>query len=200
MHARRTCNQATGGMDHGMGHRLYPESPPSRPRDVLVKSASAYANIQWEQPHQPGEPLQFPRMERLPVASYVTQPDDVQGDEDLIKPKKLINPVKASKSHQELHRELLQNHQRGVENKSELQRVLEQRKRDQLIKQRKMEEEARRKVSPLEQELLKRHQKLDELEREQERQEENSCNAPEFIKVKENLRRTSFTSTEEKEV
>ncbi|KAK1799553.1 hypothetical protein P4O66_000434 [Electrophorus voltai] len=161
---------------------------------------SAYANIQWEQPHQPGEPLQFPRRERLAVASYATQPDQVQGDDDLIKPKKLINPVKASKSHQELHRELLQNHRRGVENKSELQRVLEQRKRDQMIKQRKMEDEARRKVSPLEQELLKRQQKLYELEREQERQEETSCNAPEFIKVKENLRRTSFTSAEEKQV
>lgn len=124
------------------------------------------------------------------------------GDDDLIKPKKLINPVKASKSHQELHRELLLNHKRGagVENKSELQRVLEQRKREQMIKQRKLEEEARRKISPLEQELLKRQQKLEELEKEQEKLEEDNCNAPEFVKVKENLRRTSFTSSGEKEV
>uniref|UniRef100_A0A3B1J069 Actin-associated protein FAM107A n=1 Tax=Astyanax mexicanus TaxID=7994 RepID=A0A3B1J069_ASTMX len=39
-------------------------------------------------------------------------PDYMVGDDDLIKPKKLINPVKASKSHQELHRELLMNHKR----------------------------------------------------------------------------------------
>lgn len=52
---------------------------------------------------------------------------------------------------------------RGVENKPELQRVLEQRKRDQMIKQRKQEEEARKKISPLEQELLKRHKQLEEV-------------------------------------
>ncbi|XP_026876320.1 protein FAM107B isoform X2 [Electrophorus electricus] len=201
------AGQQPAGQFYHNGFRVTLVQKPYNNKQLSVKSgsrmsgvASAYANIQWEQPHQPGEPLQFPRRERLAVASYATQPDQVQGDDDLIKPKKLINPVKASKSHQELHRELLQNHRRGVENKSELQRVLEQRKRDQMIKQRKMEDEARRKVSPLEQELLKRQQKLYELEREQERQEETSCNAPEFIKVKENLRRTSFTSAEEKQV
>ncbi len=52
----------------------------------------------------------------------------------------------------------------GVESKPELQRVLEQRKREQMIKQRQQEEEARRKISPLEQELLKRQQKLEEVE------------------------------------
>lgn len=51
-----------------------------------------------------------------------------------------------------------------MESKPELQRVLEQRKREQMIKQRKQEEEARRKISPLEQELLKRQQKLEEVE------------------------------------
>ncbi|TRZ02717.1 hypothetical protein DNTS_004540 [Danionella cerebrum] len=180
---------------------FYPcEGQLSRPRDVLVKSVSAYADIQWEQPHQPRNPGRDGEVS--PLASYAPQPDYMTGDDDLIKPKKLTNPVKASKSHQELHRELLLNHKRGVtvENKSELQRVLEQRKRDQLMKQRKQEEEARRKISPLEQELLKRHQKLEELEKEQTRQEDEKCNAPEFIKVKEKLRRTSFTSSGEKEV
>uniref|UniRef100_A0A8C2DY25 Actin-associated protein FAM107A n=1 Tax=Cyprinus carpio TaxID=7962 RepID=A0A8C2DY25_CYPCA len=168
--------------------------------------ASAYADIQWEQPHQPRtpdrDPFGYPHREMPPLASYAPQPDYVTEEDDLIKPKKLINPVKASKSHQELHRELLMNHKRGigVENKPELQRVLEQRKREQMIKQRKQEEEARRKISPLEQELLKRHQKLEELEKEQERLEDSNCSAPEFIKVKENLRRTSFTSSGEKEV
>jgi len=46
------------------------------------------------------------------LASYAPQPDYMTVDDDLIKPKKLINPVKASKSHQELHRELLMNQKR----------------------------------------------------------------------------------------
>ncbi|XP_039512365.1 actin-associated protein FAM107A isoform X3 [Pimephales promelas] len=187
-------------MDQRVEHSL---GQPSRPRDVLVKSASAYADIQWEQPHQPRtpdrDPFGYPHREIPPLASYAPQPDYMTVDDDLIKPKKLINPVKASKSHQELHRELLMNQKRGisVESKPELQRVLEQRKREQMIKQRKREEEARRKISPLEQELLKRQQKLEELEKEQASVEDS---APEFIKVKENLRRTSFTSSGEKEV
>ncbi|KAK1900973.1 Protein FAM107B [Dissostichus eleginoides] len=83
--------------------------------------------------------------------------------------------------------------------KPELQRVLESRKRDQLIRTRKQEEETHRKVSPLEAELLKRHQKLDELDRQQQRGQDDSMKAPEFVKVKENLRRTSFQK-EEKDV
>ncbi|XP_012696692.2 protein FAM107B isoform X2 [Clupea harengus] len=185
-------------------HSLFPEGQPGRPREVLVKSASAYADLQWESPQpEPAQrdPCGYPRRDLPPVASYAAQPDYMEEDDDLIKPKKLVNPVKASKSHQELHRELLLNQKRGVETKPELQRVLEQRKREQMIKQRKQEEEARKKVSPLEQELLKRRRELEELEREQEEQQEaGSKNAPEFIKVKENLRRTSFLNTEEKEV
>ncbi|ROL48245.1 Protein FAM107A [Anabarilius grahami] len=106
-------------MDQRVGHSLYPpEGQPSRPRDVLVKSASAYADIQWEQPHQPRnpdrDPFGYPHREIPPLASYAPQPDYMTGDDDLIKPKKLINPVKASKSHQELHRELLMNQKRHV--------------------------------------------------------------------------------------
>ncbi|XP_059385096.1 protein FAM107B-like [Carassius carassius] len=194
-------------MDQRVEHSFYPpEGQPSRPRDVLVKSASAYADIQWEQSHLPRnldrDPFDYPHREIPPLASYAPQPDYMTGDEDLIKPKKLMNPVKASKSHQELHRELLMNHKRGigVENKPELQLVLEQKRREQANKQRKQEEEARRKISPLEHELLKRHQKLEELEKEQTRLGDSNCSAPEFIKVKENLRRTSFTSSGEKEV
>lgn len=50
-----------------------------------------------------------------------------------------------------------------MESKPELQRVLEARKREQIIKQRKEEDEARKKISPLEQELLKRKDKLEEV-------------------------------------
>ncbi|XP_028303592.1 protein FAM107B-like [Gouania willdenowi] len=115
------------------------------------------------------------------------QPEDQSEDEDenLIKPKKLINPISESRSHQELHRELLSTH-KSVE-KPELQRVLESRKRDQLIRQRKQEEEAHRTISPLEAELLRRHKKLEEYEQ----QQQENLKAPEFVKVRENLRRTS---------
>ncbi|XP_068450223.1 protein FAM107B isoform X2 [Clinocottus analis] len=161
----------------------------------MVKSASAYADLQ--QHRAEGVHRKPP-----PASGFVPQPDYLDEDDDLIKPKKLVNPVKASKSHQELHRELMSSCKRGsgtsVETKPELQRVLESRKRDQLMKQRKQEEEARRKVSPLEAELLKRHQKLDELDKQQEKEQEEDLKAPEFVKVKENLRRTSFHSKEEK--
>ncbi|XP_067907733.1 protein FAM107B-like isoform X2 [Heterodontus francisci] len=134
------------------------------------------------------------------IRSLMAEPDYFDDNPDLIRPKKLLNPVKASRSHQELHRELLMNQKRGVgtENKPELQRVLEYRRRDQLIRQRKEEEEAQKKKSPFELQLQKRQQRLEQLEREQERSGEEQENAPEFIKVKENLRRTSTFSTEKK--
>ncbi|XP_070700416.1 protein FAM107B isoform X2 [Pempheris klunzingeri] len=170
-----------------------PEQPTTA-REGMVKSASAYADLH----HGAHRKLS-------PVSGYVPQPDYLEGseDDDLIKPKKLVNPVKASKSHQELHRELMSSCKRGgvgVEMKPELQRVLESRKRDQLIKQRKQEDEARKKISPLEAELLKRHKKLEDLEKQQEKDQEESLKAPEFVKVKEKLRRTSFHSKGEKEV
>ncbi|XP_035633424.1 protein FAM107B-like isoform X1 [Oncorhynchus keta] len=187
-------------------HSLFPSGQAERTRDVLVKSASAYADLQWEQqPRQDGShpPQDYPHRDHPPVAGYVPQPDYMEGDDDLIKPKKLLNPVKASKSHQELHRELLMSQKRsggvGMESKPELQRVLEARKREQILKQRKEEDEARKKISPLEQELLKRKEKLEELEKEQGKKEE-TVRAPEFVKVKENLRRTSFHNNGEKEV
>ncbi|XP_005997801.1 actin-associated protein FAM107A isoform X2 [Latimeria chalumnae] len=156
-------------------------------RKMLVKSASMYSEFQQDRPE---------------IGSLLVQPDYLDGNPDLIKPKKLLNPVKASKSHQELHRELLMSHKRGLgfDNKPELQRVLEHRRRDQLIRQRKEEEEAKRMQSPFEQELLKRQQRLEELEKEEEKVKGEQENAPEFIKVKENLRRTSTLSTEEKAV
>ncbi|XP_061689845.1 protein FAM107B-like isoform X2 [Syngnathoides biaculeatus] len=124
--------------------------------------------------------------------------------DDLIKPRKLLNPVRTSRSHQELHRELMTSCKRsGVRvesSKPELERVLECRRRDRMIKERKQEEEARRKISPLEAELRKRHQALEELEAEQQRAERHKRSAPEFVKVKENLRRTSHAGRDEKQV
>ncbi|XP_047438017.1 protein FAM107B-like [Mugil cephalus] len=136
-----------------------------------------------------------------PRADYIEGDGDEDGDkdEDIIKPRKLLNPVKDSKRHQEVHRELLRRGGPGVETKPELQRVLESRKRDQLMRQRRQEDEARRKVSPLEAELMKRHRKLEELERQQQQEDEDNLKAPEFVKVKEKLRRTSFHSKEQED-
>ncbi|CAG13041.1 unnamed protein product, partial [Tetraodon nigroviridis] len=44
----------------------------------------------------------------------MAEPDYLEGDcDELIKPKKLINPVKSSRNHQDLHRELLMNQKRS---------------------------------------------------------------------------------------
>ncbi|XP_043934749.1 actin-associated protein FAM107A isoform X2 [Protopterus annectens] len=152
-------------------------------RGMLVKSASLYSDLQRD---------------RAEIGSIMAQPDYLDGNPDLIRPKKLMNPIKASKSHQELHRELLMNHKRGlvIENKPELQKVLEHRRREQIIRQRKEEEDAKIMQSPFAQELRKRQLRLEQLEREQEELKEEQENTPEFIKVKENLRRTSTLSEE----
>ncbi|XP_048862974.1 protein FAM107B-like [Brienomyrus brachyistius] len=123
----------------------------------------------------------------------MAEPDYMDDDcDDLIRPKKLVNPVKTSRNHQDVHRELLMNQKRGLapQNKPELQKVLEKRKRDQAVKQQKEEEEAHRKQSDLEVELQKRQQRLEQMELQQQRDEEEQENAPEFIKMKGNLRRT----------
>lgn len=47
------------------------------------------------------------------VRSIMAEPDYMDGDSDeLIRPKKLTNPVKTSRNHQDLHRELLMNQKR----------------------------------------------------------------------------------------
>uniref|UniRef100_A0A670J882 Family with sequence similarity 107 member A n=1 Tax=Podarcis muralis TaxID=64176 RepID=A0A670J882_PODMU len=78
----------------------------------------------------------------------------------LIEPKKLPNPVRESKHHRELHRELIFTQRRGIlpEHKPELQRVLEARR----IKQLKQQEETQKPLTDLEEELRKRQQKLDQ--------------------------------------
>uniref|UniRef100_A0A3Q4B0Q8 Uncharacterized protein n=1 Tax=Mola mola TaxID=94237 RepID=A0A3Q4B0Q8_MOLML len=119
--------------------------------------------------------------------SVMAEPDYLEGDcDELIKPKKLINPVKNSRNHQDLHRELLMNHKRGLspQNKPELQKVLEKRKREQVLKAQKEEQEAHKKSSDLEIELMKRQQKLEWIYFEEQE------NTPEFVKMKSNLRRT----------
>ncbi|KAI4575374.1 hypothetical protein MJG53_011577 [Ovis ammon polii x Ovis aries] len=144
-----------------------------------------------------GPPLDSPLEDPDPKDTYLiprnimAEPDYIDDDNpELIRPQKLVNPVKTSRNHQDLHRELLMNQKRGLapQNKPELQKVMEKRKRDQVIKQK--EEEAQKKKSDLEIELLKRQQKLEQLELEKQKLQEEQENAPEFVKVKGNLRRT----------
>ncbi|EPY81027.1 hypothetical protein CB1_000762002 [Camelus ferus] len=148
----------------------------------LNGSASMYSEIQRE---------------RADIGGLMAPPEYREWNPELIKPKKLLNPVKASRSHQELHRELLMNHRRGlgVDSKPELQRVLEHRRRNQLIKKKKEELEAKRLQCPFEQELLRRQQRLNQLEKPPEKEEDR---APEFIKVRENLRRIATLTSEER--
>ncbi|XP_013875535.1 protein FAM107B [Austrofundulus limnaeus] len=168
-------------------------SPPQPPTGREERVKFAYAELQQHR-------SEGVHRKPSPVSSYVPPPDYLDEEEDLIKPKKLVNPVKASRSHQELHQELLSRGVTSMETKPELQRVLESRRRDQLIRQRKQEVEAHRKISPLEAELLKRHRKLEELEQQQEQQQQDNLKAPEFIKVREKLRRTSVHCEEDKDM
>lgn len=67
-----------------------------------MSAASAHANLQQHQPESIHRNLSL-------LSSDTPKSDYLEGDQDydLIKPKKLPNPVKASKSHQELQRELM---------------------------------------------------------------------------------------------
>uniref|UniRef100_A0A8D3BBG2 Protein FAM107B-like n=1 Tax=Scophthalmus maximus TaxID=52904 RepID=A0A8D3BBG2_SCOMX len=109
------------------------------------------------------------------------------GDET-VQPRKLNGSSVDPPSYQNLHRELLLSHKRGLllEEKPELTRVLEQRR----LELHKEEEMARQRPSDLETELRKRQQKMQEYEQEEIRQRENQQKIPEFVRVKDNLRRT----------
>ncbi|XP_029291268.1 protein FAM107B isoform X1 [Cottoperca gobio] len=112
---------------------------------------------------------------------------DCSGDEG-IRLRKLNGSSVEAPSYQNLHRELLLSHKRGLllEEKPELKRVLEQRR----LELHKEEEMAKRRPSDLETELRKRQQKMQEYEQEEIRQRENQQKIPEFVRVKDNLRRT----------
>ncbi|XP_040009337.1 protein FAM107B isoform X1 [Xiphias gladius] len=115
---------------------------------------------------------------------------DCSSDE-IVQPRKLNGSSADTPSYQNLHRELLLSHKRGLllEEKPELKRVLEQRR----LELHKEEEMARRRPSDLETELRKRQQKLQEYEQEEIRRRENQQKIPEFVRVKDNLRRTQMS-------
>uniref|UniRef100_A0A3B3V9B9 Uncharacterized protein n=1 Tax=Poecilia latipinna TaxID=48699 RepID=A0A3B3V9B9_9TELE len=97
---------------------------------------------------------------------------------DLIKPQKLINPILASVQRRALHQELLFCHRRGMlpRKKSELQRVLESKNREQL----KKTELSLQPRSDLEVKLRRRQQRI------QHKWRESLKNVPEFVRSTKN--------------
>ncbi|XP_068568265.1 actin-associated protein FAM107A [Cebidichthys violaceus] len=161
------------GVTHGKKRDLQ-----HSPETHLNGSASAMQTHQSEQQDQYSE-LQAPS----------SQQQSEEESSNLIRPQKPPNPLTASKSHQELHRELRMTHKRRVsqEEKTELQRVLEKRRWERGMKASRDQEEAKKSSSPLHRELLKRQQRLEKLERDKGQQRDG----PEFLRVKERLRRTA---------
>ncbi|XP_061590642.1 actin-associated protein FAM107A [Cololabis saira] len=97
-----------------------------------------------------------------------------------------FHPTKASRTHNELHKELLLAHKKGLvlSSRSELQQVLERRKRVQS----NQEEEGLSKT-PLEDMLLRRQQKQLEREKEQDEATRSEAQLMEFFRVRQNLRK-----------
>ncbi|XP_075926710.1 uncharacterized protein LOC116947417 [Petromyzon marinus] len=160
--------------------------------------------------HQEGEAEGRGDTEPMEVDTMLSEPD--YGDETpgLIKPKKLINPVKESRRHQDLHRELLMKNKRGqgLQPKPELLRVLDQRKWEQRVGRQRHHLHHDEEPEPngaLQQELLKRFQRLEQLDRdlefpgpgeEQPGGGSGGATIPEFIRVRDNLRRTRIVTME----
>ncbi|KAI4884056.1 hypothetical protein NFI96_030655, partial [Prochilodus magdalenae] len=98
----------------------------------------------------------------FPVETYVCQASlsrqSTEGSEEVTQLRKLNGSPIECPSHLNLHKELLLSHKRGLllEEKPELQRVLEQRR----LEQHREQELALRPPSDLEQELRKRQQRL----------------------------------------
>ncbi|XP_058488640.1 protein FAM107B [Solea solea] len=112
---------------------------------------------------------------------------------DLIRPRKLPNPVLASHQHRNLHRELLFCHRRGLlpRRKPELQCVLEHKQREQ----HKQRELALRPLSDLEAKLRSRRQRIQVCEIEEKKRNESLRNIPEFIQVRGTLKHVQTSSS-----
>uniref|UniRef100_H3DCC7 Si:ch211-160o17.6 n=1 Tax=Tetraodon nigroviridis TaxID=99883 RepID=H3DCC7_TETNG len=123
-----------------------------------------------------------------PSVGQLSRHATVDYSDESAPPRRLNGTSVDAPSYQNLHRELLLSHKRGLllEEKPELKRVLEQRR----LELHREEEMAQRPPSDLETELRKRQQKLEEYEQEEIRQREKQQKIPEFVRVKDNLRRT----------
>ncbi|KAI4893821.1 hypothetical protein NFI96_019121, partial [Prochilodus magdalenae] len=157
---KRALTSSDGpGQAHGI-----PSSP--RPAHLRTRTPNNTLNSSPVFPHNRGHLLHLKKMQTntaLPRA-----------------PGTSTNRVKASRSHQELHKELAAGPQEGrgllVCCKPELQMVLERRKREQAQK-----EEGERDRSPLEQVLLQRQQRHQEREKEQEEKIRDEIQLLEFV-------------------
>lgn len=116
------------------------------------------------------------------------QPTADCSSDEITQPRKLNGSSVETPSYHHLHRELMLSHKRGLlpEKKPELKRVLEQRRLD-------LHKEGETAPSDLQTELRKRQQKLQEYEQEEIRRRENQQKIPEFVRVKDNLRRTQMS-------
>ncbi|XP_053280675.1 actin-associated protein FAM107A [Pleuronectes platessa] len=96
------------------------------------------------------------------------------------------NPIQTFRTHNELHKELLLAHKRGLalSRRPELQQVLERRKRAQ-----SEQEEERQSRTPLEDVLLRRQQKQLERDKEHEEKVQEETQLIEFVRVRQNLRK-----------
>ncbi|XP_065817796.1 protein FAM107B [Labrus bergylta] len=96
------------------------------------------------------------------------------------------NPVRTSRTHNELHKELLLAHKKGLalSSRSELQQALERRKRVQNDR-----EEEGQSRTPLEDVLLQRQQKQHEKEKEEGEKVQEEAQLMEFVRVRQNLRK-----------
>ncbi|RVE71150.1 hypothetical protein OJAV_G00071480 [Oryzias javanicus] len=97
-----------------------------------------------------------------------------------------FSPVKASRTHNKLHKELLLAHKKGLvlSSRSELQQVLEKRKRVQ-----SNQDEGEVSRTPLEDMLLKRQQKQLQKEKEEDEATRGEAQLLEFFRVRQNLRK-----------
>ncbi|XP_078520245.1 actin-associated protein FAM107A-like [Lissotriton helveticus] len=102
----------------------------------------------------------------------------------LLAPCKAANPMRAVRTRQDLHKELLLTHRKGLvlHSKPELLRVLERRRCQEGVGAEPAPEQP-----PLQKELLRWQQRREE--RQQKEAEEGKGSTHEFLKVRENLRK-----------
>ncbi|KAG7238356.1 hypothetical protein INR49_031072 [Caranx melampygus] len=122
----------------------------------------------------------------------VTETGQQEGG-DLIRPRKLPNPILASPQHRALHQELLFCHRRGLlpRIKPELQQVLEHKQRER----HRQAELALHPASDLEAKLRTRKQWIQYCEVEEKRRRERQQNTPEFIRVRKTLKHVHASSS-----
>ncbi|XP_053328510.1 actin-associated protein FAM107A-like [Spea bombifrons] len=130
----------------------------------------------------------LPALKKAAAAGEEVKCDTVQNSTfpKTASPCKSDNPIKSSRTHQELHKELLLTYKKGLalHSKPELLRVLEKRRC-----QGKEGQDPKLPSSPLEQELQKWQQRREE--REQESSRKDASGVHEFLRVRENLRKST---------